>query len=399
MTKHIAREKKKAIVFCYLISLAPLVYAINAITLPIIGETPIDTIMVYTSFLFLFANAFLPIIKSLNRYVYSILCFTSINILIAIMLSQNPTIISDLKMDFFNVLMGAFFGLIVGASISDYKVLKTYLLKTTNILSILMIIGFLINQYILQIEWGTVKMPFSYMLLLATMGEFWNLKEKFSLYHLVFFIVNIFIQLIFGSRGPILVLFVFIVLTLLLQNKINKTKMIRSVFAILIMLLGVVGLLDYQNLLLIEDVSANFGVTSKTVSYLLIDDILYDNGRDILSEQAIELIQESPAIGYGMFSDRYKLGTYTHNIVTELFVDFGIVIGMIIFVFIVYLILKGLFFYDFAAREITAYFLSIGFVKLFFSSSFWEELHFWILIGLCLSIATRQKNDKLERKI
>lgn len=128
-----------------------------------------------------------------------------------------------------------------------------------------------------------------------------------------------------------------------------------------------------------------FGLSSRTL-LLFMRDGFYLSGRENIYENVISAILESPLIGLGIAGDRRVLGgSYAHNLFIELVANFGILIGLLISLIVVFIILRGLLSKSKAKYNMLIMWISPGFVHLMVSGSYFIDMKFWILIGLSMN--------------
>lgn len=365
--------------FVYYLFIDHIVFFINAITLTLIGPSPIDTILVYIIFAILLLRALPEIILSKINLLYLLIYFIiAFSILFGYMLYQTAYSY-DLVL---RVIFSSYLCIVIVSNINDLDYLVVTLLKSAKPLLIMMIIGFLLNQFVIGTEWLTNKMPFSYMFLSPVLLEIWNIKRKFNIKGLILIVISIMIMIIFGSRGPILSLVVyFILLFFTFHNVKEKFIKITLLFVLVLVLFSnYYEILDY-----IYNVGLKFGVESKVLSLLFQENIFFDNGRNLIYEKTWGLILESPILGKGMFADRYYFkGQYTHNIFLEILLNYGFIIGIIFIILLIYIIIKSFYSQSKTYKELIIFFISIGFIPLLVSGSFWVQKEFFALITLCL---------------
>lgn len=216
------------------------------------------------------------------------------------------------------------------------------------------------------------NMSFGYGLLLPTLVLY---RQKNIISKIVFLFALISILAI-GSRGPILVIVLYILFDVFLFNK----KYI-PVFFILVLSLGsiIVPLMDYLDTL---------GINSRTLAMLYSGDITQDSGRGYLSNIIIEGIVKNPILGMGIYSDRVLLDgiqPYCHNLFLELFINWGIPLACII---ILVLFVSSLNVFvkitDRSQKTLFIIFLLSSIIPLMLSSSYLIDSKLWIYVGLLL---------------
>ena len=193
-----------------------------------------------------------------------------------------------------------------------------------------------------------------------------------------------------GARGP-LVCFMFYVLC----KVIIEARRRRSNSFILAGLV-IVGIFAAVNLTVLEEWGGDkldqMGLYSRNLNSLLTETIFDESEREILRDQAYELIQEKPFLGYGASSDAKLLnGKYVHSLPLELAMDFGIIVGGGIFLVVCALVIRTLFSESSIKRDLKLIFLTEGFVMLFMSGTYLQSVFFFAFIGLAIS-------DEYEKK-
>ena len=73
---------------------------------------------------------------------------------------------------------------------------------------------------------------------------------------------------------------------------------------------------------------------------------------------------------------------YTHNILLEIIGNFGIIIGSILIILLIFLIVRSLLSKEKKYTNLIIIWLSLGFFHLMVSGSYLTDIKFWILLGL-----------------
>ena len=147
------------------------------------------------------------------------------------------------------------------------------------------------------------------------------------------------------------------------------------------------SILEYINNILL-----NFGIRSRSI-YLFLGKDIHLGGRDLVYQNIIKGILDKPYIGMGLAGDRrINGGGYAHNLLLEILADYGIVLGTILIVSLVFLIVKYLFIKDKEIYNMYIIWLSLGFVHFMVSGSYLIDLRFWILMGLIANLSIGEKN-------
>lgn len=189
----------------------------------------------------------------------------------------------------------------------------------------------------------------------------------------------------YGSRGPLLGVAVYVVIklasVLFLSRDLSSSK--KMLIFLLILVAVMILLYNLNNILLtIGDFFESAGISSRTLNRILTHTLSYDNGRNSLYQQAVNMFN---VFGHGPFSDQYFFGegNYCHNFLIEIFFDFGLFGGTLITIFLLYnliRIFKNSQYSDWF--NLFVVFLSYCCGRLIFSGTFWTETYFWMLLAL-----------------
>lgn len=200
-----------------------------------------------------------------------------------------------------------------------------------------------------------------------------------------------------GSRGPLLgVMLMLVIMYVLYRKTLNKA--IRVLIVCLVVIVLILFLLMGMDgfLMAIGTLFNQMGISSRTIAKLLSgSEALDGTGRDRLYAIAIDMIKDG-FWGYGAYGDRYVIGRifwvgYAHNIVLEMLIDFGWILGTAICVKMLYDCIKMTFFcQDQAWRDAYIIFM-VPCTKLLLSSSFWFSEAFFACIAIRLMYSSWEK--------
>lgn len=219
------------------------------------------------------------------------------------------------------------------------------------------------------------------------------IREKRKIY-LILGCISTVLALTGGSRGCIVCLLVFGILYLFKEFSvvpIHKKIMITAAAV----LLGILFNAFYYDIL-----SGLSGIDARTIQMFLSGDITSDNGRDAIYALASEAIKNMPFLGYGAFGDRqfitpYYYWGYCHNIFLEMIIDFGWLLGIIVFLIIGIKSIQVLI----SARDEQAFVICIllsANAKLFLSDTFWGYPQFWMLIAYLFFVFKEERKKYTE---
>ena len=262
---------------------------------------------------------------------------------------------------------------------------------------------FVIVSALLGIVFPTAAVYKDYMdlaneMLIGTLSIILLAFRRKRIDEIVLAILSFLLILLYGSRGVLVCIGIFVVAMVLLNNYKKTTKVLFSLLVVAILALY------YPAMLLLN----SFGVDSHIVSVSSSGgSIFFDEQRLALFQGFWERIIERP-FGYGVLGDRKlpsmygfseKESIYPHNIVLEVMVDFGYIAGSIIVVIFLISFAKAVF----SSRSINQKHLLIllfcgSFIKLLVSSSFWLDQFFFMLFGSIIGALSQQKKERVYGK-
>lgn len=213
-------------------------------------------------------------------------------------------------------------------------------------------------------------------------------------------IVSALTMFVYGTRGPILCIIVYVAVYLI--HRFSKTTSKRKFALILIALLALAIILIYDDLFIklasvISNVFERFGFSTRIFDFYVSGDVAVSKGRDYLTNQVLEAIGRNPFIGYGFTGDQYLLGVYCHNLVYEMWCHFGVILGSLILLALAGLTIvaliksrsnKKIFFF-------VVMLISMIYVKLMLSGTYTMEPYFYFMLGIFVAI--NRKFYKIRR--
>lgn len=198
--------------------------------------------------------------------------------------------------------------------------------------------------------------------------------------------------LIYGARGSLLALILFLALERFAVNKFFSIKNTLLISAGLITILMIVPILD-----MFEKVAKQIGIYSYSITKFkmqLSGGFVYAaSGRDILYEKSIAKIKEHPLLGGKIIMD--ESGTYAHNLFLQVAQDLGIVFLILLIVFLIYVLYK-IFSKKSTYNEkiILSILFAISIGRLLFSSTVWRRPEFWMLVCFTLAMKGNRQIQK-----
>ena len=223
------------------------------------------------------------------------------------------------------------------------------------------------------------NMRFSYILSIALYFQTIKLINNFKITNLFFVVMDLYLILIYGSRGPLLCYCIFLIIYIIFNKNNIYIKFFFCSF-----ILFVYMYFD-KIIMFISGVMSRFNITSRTL-YLMVGDLSHNSGRDIILGKTKELIQAHPIMGLGVAGEFKYMIEYPHNIFFDLLLHWGVILGTALFIFLLVLIIKSFIKATNKKRMLLLVFTCYGFVALFFSGTYLSWDGFYILFGIMIRI-------------
>ena len=193
-----------------------------------------------------------------------------------------------------------------------------------------------------------------------------------------------------GSRGPLLCAVLAMAVYMVFFKKYKNPFLVYFIMIIV----AVAVIMELETIMLFfYDISKDAGLSIRIFEKFFGGAISDNTGRNYIAKCLYERIAENTIFGYGLFSDRVAIGTYSHNIAIELWHSFGVVFGNVLLGTIIIVLGRATQALKKACRYDLLYipFLFTGFVKLFLSNSFLEEIYFFWLLGISVNLIRSSK--------
>ncbi len=223
---------------------------------------------------------------------------------------------------YFKNLINIFPAFFIARSIRNSEIFLKILYKTAYLLLFLGIIYFLFYSMKEINRNKGYDMVFGYELCIGVLFLLNKYIKEKNIYDFIFSLTGIIMILIRGSRGPVLVIGVFLIIKFLF-SQYNTTKKILYLFSLL--LIVSLAIIYKENILeLMINILEKFNIYSRSLVYFLSNNTESLQERQLISNIIIKKIIDFNPLGYGVFSDRVFLqgiGPYTHNFVLEILLD------------------------------------------------------------------------------
>ena len=230
------------------------------------------------------------------------------------------------------------------------------------------------------------------------------LYPSYLLYHnksdLIWIIVG-FLFLMAGGRQSFVGFFIgmMVVYYSIRLNHLTIKQLVVRLMLVLFLLLFIVLLLPYL-IVLLGDVVNVMGMDSRTMDMLTGNELFSTSTRDSIYELSMFYIRSNLYDIKGLFADRYMLRitdswiAYPHNLILELMMDFGVILGGLFSLIILFKFVLRLVRGNIEKSTIIGIIATSILVRLMVSSSFMIEGCFYTVLGLLFN-----SNDDKQIKI
>lgn len=291
-------------------------------------------------------------------------------------------------------LLYGFLGLYLAQYLKDMGLLCSYLDKFTLATIILALLQYIIA---LQSALSPQYMVFSYNLLFPTAYFSLRCMSNFGLKRLFGTAIGVGLILIAGCRGALVCYLIAILLYVIFSGGVLR---IQKAVSILLLLLAIAGISTFWDEILGTAIKLleSMNIDSRTLTMLSNQSFFDDSGRSAIQETIMDNVGILPK---GLYYDRIVAsGSYAHNLLLEVVIQYGILLGGTIIVWLCYNVIRSVFVVrkDPSASIVFYSLVSSGLMRLMFSSSYLlNEPGFWLLIGLILNFYNAKYANSSER--
>ena len=267
-------------------------------------------------------------------------------------------------------------------NIYDFHILYNTVYKYSFLISVFGTMIFIGDTTILS-----SNTSFSAMMLFPLCIHLTKIENK-KIFQIVLCAYEFFIIFSHGSRGSLLVVFIFAILYNLFQKR-NKPKITKAkIFAFHAAFLGsVLILLNFENILKYIE---NKEFSIRNLKFLIEGNFLDTNGRFSIQADYLQKMFLNSPVRF-ILVDLQNNGTfYPHNIFLEVMWDYGYLLGSLLIIFFVTIFIKRILLCRDSEFKIMMVLFGAGFLPLLFSFTYTEWPLFWALTGyLCKFIKVK----------
>lgn len=229
-----------------------------------------------------------------------------------------------------------------------------------------------------------------------------KLLTKFDFLSLALSVFGFIFLLSFGARGPIACLLFFVVGYLLFFKRYSKPVLTKGLF-IVIGLLCFVFINDILEFL--SPIMEALGMGTRIIDFVLAIAMF---GADDAMDTSILERQDMFRVGLdyvnvtghgiGSFASvTHSVYSYSHNIIVDFLIEYGIIIGPLLLLLILRLFVRGwLRSKSEAEKSFILIMFCIGFVSLLFSHTYLIKYEFFFAIGYCVHVSREAKRKIIK---
>ena len=186
---------------------------------------------------------------------------------------------------------------------------------------------------------GLYSMPVSYALVLPVLFLLTSFDNNGRWISLALALAGTMLIALFGARGPLACIAFYIVLKIYMYRK-NK-KGISRIFLLLFAILAVLAL-SKVILSALQILLKSRKINSYVLRRIVGGSLLQSTGRMRLWEHYLEMIRQRPLSGYGVMGGWIDASSGPHNMLLELLLAFGVLLGGTLCCYVIYLFIKAI---------------------------------------------------------
>lgn len=224
------------------------------------------------------------------------------------------------------------------------------------------------------------------------------LFENYLLYRKksdLFFSILGFFLILLGGRQSVIIVFITCLSLYLLENFINKKKIVIITMILILLIFFLYSNLYIEVFKVINELMKSFNIQMEALERIANGKLFDTSTRDIIYAYSVAIIGQNKNKISGLFSDRYYIRhfaqhsswiAYPHNFYLEMLIDFGILLGGIISIYITYKVIKTVLFQkDKNKKRVGILICLLVFIRLLVSSSFVIEGYFYMMLAFIFS--------------
>ena len=239
-------------------------------------------------------------------------------------------------------------------------------------------------------DWSTYSMSMSNVVMWAAMWQLHAFFKKRNKLSGIFAIFGLLIIIVYGSRNPLLAIFVYSIICLYDRKSNKRDSYGITIVVTVLLLMGVI----YFNTFIKEASSTleSYGMSSRTVSLVMSSDTEdFSTGRNYIHNEVKTLIWNNPIVGTGICGDEANINELSHSLYLNIYATYGIIIGSIFLISIIWLTIKTLKISSGLEHQILVMYMCMVFPRGFTGGDMWGSEVFWWLIGIIFMILSNKQ--------
>lgn len=241
-------------------------------------------------------------------------------------------------------------------------------------------------------DWSTYSMSMSNVVMWAVMWQLHAYFKNNSFWSLAFALVGIAVIFLYGSRNPLLAIFIYGLI--LLYDRSKSKKYSSSFMPLLLVGLLMVGLVLNVKPILngLSSFLEGHGLSSRSLTLLLgADTEDFSTGRNDIHNEIRKLIWDNPIVGSGVCGDEANIGEMAHSLYLSVFVTYGVIIGSLFLLAVAVMCIKALKKARGMEHQILVMYLCLVLPRGFTGGDMWGSDVFWWLMGIVFMILSNKQ--------
>ena len=239
---------------------------------------------------------------------------------------------------------------------------------------------------------GSYSQTLGYSLLIPIMFQIDIALDSNKLINYFKVLIGLIVLILFGSRGPLFPIFVYLVLRIFLGIPQKGKRWIIIIISIFL-LLGI--FLSYDFILeKIQEFLWDSGINSYTLNRIINESFRESEARTKLLQIYWKLIKERPIWGWGIYGGMIGEGLSPHNGIFDILMAFGFIIGIPICIILILLVLRIVFVDRGIYQKLLLIYGSCIIRLFFYSGNIFGNLDLFIFVSLSLRHILEKKRVK-----
>lgn len=227
----------------------------------------------------------------------------------------------------------------------------------------------------------------SYAVLVAVMWLLHRFFKDGGVMPLTFSVIGVMIIVLYGSRNPLLALFLYLFFEI--WDKSSNNKIRGVLYKFILLTVGIMFFFYKPIIRFLAGLSESFGFNSRTL-FLLSEADVDQTGRDSIHKEVWRLINNNPIIGTGIQGDRTNLGEMAHSLFLNIWCTYGYFIGTMFMVIIALWLFKALKSAVGLDHQILVLYFCLVVPRGFTGGDMWQSDIFWWLMAIIFVIQSKQ---------